>query len=65
MQAPGPLTLRINAFPDDDKKNSNLHRNPCAMGRGLVSENQEPLATFVCGELRNALKISRSYCSGL
>jgi len=23
----------------------------CAMGRGLLSEDQEPLCTFVCGEL--------------
>ena len=30
----------------------------CAMGRGLVSENQEPLATFVCGELGMPSKLA-------
>jgi uncharacterized protein len=52
VQAPGLPNLEdLLLFLTMTKKIPIYIETACAMGRGLVSEQQEPLATFVCGEL--------------
>ena len=52
VQAPGLPNLEdLMLFLTMAKKNPIYIGTACAMGRGLVSEDQEALCTFVCGEL--------------
>lgn len=52
VQAPGLPNLEdLILFLTITKKIPIYTGMSCAMGRGLVSEDQEPLCTFVCGGL--------------
>lgn len=52
VQAPGLPNLEdLMLFLTMTKKIPIYIGTACAMGRGLVSEEQEAIATFVCGEL--------------
>ena len=59
VQAPGLPNLEdLMLFLTMTKKIPIYIGTACAMGRGLVSEEQEALATFVCGELGMPSKLA-------
>jgi len=59
VQAPGLPNLEdLMLFLTMTKKIPIYIGVSCAMGRGLVNEDREPLATFVCGELGAPSKLA-------
>ncbi len=59
IQAPGLPNLEdLMLFLTMAKKVPIYIGTACAMGRGLVSENQEALCNFVCGELGMPSKLA-------
>jgi predicted peroxiredoxin len=59
IQAPGLPNLEdLLLFLTMTKKIPIYIGGACAMGRGLVSEEQEPISNFVCGELGMPSKLA-------